>query len=210
MGPLGFLCGGGPAPIRDGKLGHITQSCIDAWKKHYGDHPATVCLKADPDPRKPLYYWQLYSLLGEQFATDLITNFYKRIFEDTDPEHKDFKEAFSFESLGYEFHVQDAADFWLDAMGAGPRYEGSIQMRTHGFHKIHRHVMTQKGAEIWMNHMRKAVEETDFGNDPRVKNTIFNFCFVMMEMYKNDFDFNTDEPVYGCPIGAMMRKTQLR
>lgn len=69
MGPLGFLCGGGPAPIRDGKLGHITQSCIDAWKKHYGDHPATVCLKADPDPRKPLYYWQLYSLLGEQFAT---------------------------------------------------------------------------------------------------------------------------------------------
>lgn len=77
-------------------------------------------------------------------SQDIITNFYKRILVDTDPEHKEFTDAFSFEMLGYEFHVQNSVDFWLDAMGAGPRYEGSIKWRTHGFHKIHSNVMTQK------------------------------------------------------------------
>mmetsp|Transcript_19932 Transcript_19932/g.38238 ORF Transcript_19932/g.38238 Transcript_19932/m.38238 type:complete len:213 (+) Transcript_19932:225-863(+) len=199
-------CVDGHEPLREGKLGHITQSCIDAWVSHYGDDPATTRLKADPKHTQPLFFWQLYSLLGEQFVEDIITNFYKRILVDTDPEHKEFTDAFSFEMLGYEFHVQNSVDFWLDAMGAGPRYEGSIKWRTHGFHKIHSNVMTQKGASIWMHHMQLAVAETNVGKDPRVKDAILNFIYVMMEMYKKDFRFNTDEHVYGCPMSAMMKK----
>lgn len=57
-----------------------------------------------------------------------------------------------------------------------------------------------------MHHMQLAVAETNVGKDPRVKDAILNFIYVMMEMYKKDFRFNTDEHVYGCPMSAMMKK----
>ena len=38
-----------------------------------------LSLKASSDK---LYFWQLYSILGEDIITDIITKFYTRIFND--------------------------------------------------------------------------------------------------------------------------------
>jgi hypothetical protein len=79
-------------------------------------------LTADPDTSKPLFYWQLFSILGYDRIESLIRTFYNRVFADNeDPE---FKEAFVRVS-GVEHHIETSTSYWCDAFGGGPHYHGS-------------------------------------------------------------------------------------
>ncbi len=39
-------------------------------------------LDADMDPSKPLYFWQLYSLIGHEPIISIVQNFYERVYGD--------------------------------------------------------------------------------------------------------------------------------
>lgn len=177
-------------------LGYATRDVI----KHYRQlHPevseaAAASLEADPDRTKPLFFWQLYSILGEERIVKIVQNLYARIA--SDDEETWLPLAFT-EISGWEHHVATQSAFWLDAMGGGRCYHGG-EYRLH-VHHLHNacQVMTQVGAARWMHHMRLALDESDLGADPRVRATIDNFLHARMEKYADDFSFETGDKVYG-------------
>jgi len=150
-------------------------------------------LNANPDTSRPLYFSQLYSVLGTQRIVNIVQNLYARIA--ADKEEPWLPKAFTRIS-GWDHHVATQAAFWLDAMGKGKFYHGG-EGRLH-FHHYHnaRHVMTQQGAARWMHHMRQALDESDLGPDPRVRGTIDAFLQTRMEKYAAQFDFQTGDRVY--------------
>jgi len=112
-------------------------------------------LTAGNDPIDPLYFWQLYSIFGEEPIVQIVTEFYTRVFGDT--ENPWFRQAFT-ELAPLEHHIQTQSAYWIDAMGGGRRYHGG-EYRLHFHHKHNASkVMTASGAKRWMYHMRGALE----------------------------------------------------
>ena len=181
--------------IPAGKPGYATQSCIHAYRAHYQiDGDAAADMEPDMDISKPLYFWQLYNVLGQRRIVKLVTNFYTRVYEDEDD--PEFKRAFTRIS-GKEHHIRTQAAFWIDAMGGGRAYHGGMyRVEFHHSHNA-RQVMTHQGAVRWMHHMRAALDESDLGTDPRVRGVIDDFLFIMMEKYGSQHGFKTGAAVYG-------------
>mmetsp|Transcript_18347 Transcript_18347/g.30820 ORF Transcript_18347/g.30820 Transcript_18347/m.30820 type:complete len:244 (+) Transcript_18347:193-924(+) len=180
--------------VQKGQWGYATQHCIMAWKRIHADVPATQILEADPDIAKPLYFWQLVSLIGTELMFDIVNKFYTRVYEDI--EDPTFVAAFT-RVAKKEHHIETQIQLWVDAMGAGKFYHGGAS-RLDFHHKNNAsQVLNHCGAVRWMGHMRDTFEETNFGEDPRVKVAMMDFLFVMMEHYKHDFKFNTGAAVYG-------------
>jgi len=158
-------------------------------------------LVADPNPSKPLYYWQLHSLLGSERIVAIVDRFYKRVYADNDAPW--FRDAFT--RLGsLQHHVHTQAAFWVDAFGGGKAYHGGdFRLNFHHTHNA-AHVMNAEGAKRWMHHMGKVLVETDFRDvDPRIKPCIVDFLRTKMMKYakqhswdftEEDFDFVKDDP----------------
>jgi len=75
----------------------------------------------DPDWTTPLYYWQLYALLGGDRITAIVRTFYTKIFK------KEADEEFvsTFSSVGgLEHHIDTQKSYWIDAFGGGREYQG--------------------------------------------------------------------------------------
>jgi hypothetical protein len=87
-----------------------------AWKRIHADVPATQILEADPDIAKPLYFWQLVSLIGTELMFDIVNKFYTRVYEDR--EDPTFVAAFT-RIAKKEHHIETQIQLWVDAMGAG-------------------------------------------------------------------------------------------
>jgi len=182
-------------PILPGKRGYATESCIHAYRAHYNvDNHAAGDMAADPDTSKPLYFWQLYNVLGQRRIVKLVTNFYTRVYKDD--EDAEFKRAFTRIS-GMNHHIATQAAFWIDAMGGGRAYHGGMYRLEFHHHHNAKQVMTHKGAVRWMLHMRAALDESDLGTDPRVRWVIDDFLFIMMEKYAGQHGFQTGAAVYG-------------
>jgi len=133
-------------------------------------------------PEGPIYFWQLYSLMGSKSIERIIRAFYVRVYADDDEPW--FRHAFTRIS-DMEYHVQAQKLFWVDAFGGGRRYHGGDGRL--GFHHGHnaKHVMNARGARRWMHHMTLALnEDMDWSReDPRVKPCIIDFLETRMRKY---------------------------
>lgn len=176
-------------------MGYSTAPAIAHFRQF---HPEVTdadarCLHADPDISKPLYFWQLYSVLGENRIIQIVQNLYTGIADDDE----EVWLCNAFERISsWDHHNATQAAFWLDAMGRGKCYHGGEhRLQFHHEHNA-RHVMTQVGAARWMHHMRQALDKSDLGPDPRVRATIDEFLRVRMEKYANQHSFQTGDRVY--------------
>lgn len=176
-------------------MGYVTRSAISHFLEMHPEAPKdeALSLHANADTSQPLYFWQLYSVLGTDRIVNIVQKLYARIA--ADDEEPWLRNAFTRLS-DWEHHVATQAAFWLDAMGRGKYYHGG-EYRLH-FHHQHNacHVMTQVGAARWMHHMRHALDESDLGSDPRVRETIDVFLHTRMEKYAEEFGFQTGDRVY--------------
>lgn len=146
-----------------------------------------ISLIASNDPTKPIYFWQLYSILGEAPIHTLIHIFYENIFKDPNDWFRE-----EFEDLGtIEYHVNGQKKFWIDVMAGGVKYIGGLK-KLNLRHKLVKNIMTQEGANLWMNNMKKTLndERVFFSDDTRVIPCILDFLNFFMERYSVEFDFN--------------------
>ena len=147
-------------------------------------------LIASNNPDDKIYFWQLYSIIGEKPVSNLIRKFYENIFNDEESWFKD-----EFVDLGdIDYHVDGQLRFWLDVMGGGKHYQGG-EKKLHLKHKIVKNIMTTRGANRWMKHMKDAL--TIFNNiinlDKRIVGCIDEFLHYFMTKYSIEFDFNVFE-----------------
>ena len=143
-------------------------------------------LYANKDINKPIYFWQLYNILGEAPVKKLITIFYTSIFNDK--ENIWFVEEFT--DLGsLEHHINRQTSFWLDVMGGGARYYGNL-FKLNKKHKLVRNIMTEKGANLWFYYMKNALKQMEDELDKRVLECLVDFLNFFMDKYSHEFDFN--------------------
>lgn len=151
---------------------------------------------ADHDVRAPLYYWQLFSVLGLERIHAMVTCFYKRVY--ADHEEPWFREAFARLS-DMEHHVATQTQFWADVMGGGRFYHGGdYRLKFHHSNNA-AEVMTARGARRWMHHMRLAVQDneasaaTSFAAaDPRALACLKDFLRTKMLKYANQHEWKFD------------------
>lgn len=146
-------------------------------------------LNADMDPSKPLYFWQLYSLIGHEPILEIVQDFYERVYGDD--EEPWFRDAFS-DISGIHHHVQTQALYWIDAFGGGKLYHGGSYRLNFHHHGNASQVMNAKGAKRWMYHMRSALESLTF-EDPRIMPCIVDFLRVKMKTYAKEHHWEFDE-----------------
>lgn len=170
------------------------------WLSAHGlrnEAAATIpqALIANGDMDQPLYYWQLYSMLGQSRIVALVRSFYERVYADSE-EHW-FRQAFV-EISGVEHHISTQSAFWIDTMGGGKQYHGGDGRLSFHHSNNAKAVMTAKGATRWMYHMKLALRDhaADFNSlDDRIIPCIFNFLCVKMRKYAQEFQwkFNPSE-----------------
>jgi len=179
-----------------GKYGYVTKSIQDSWLRAHPeveDNSATRSLVADLDTRKPLYPWQLFSLIGSQGCHKIVHAFYTRVYADT--EDLFFRDAFA-NIFSFDHHVATQTQFWADAFGGGRYYHGA-DFRVNFHHKNNANqVMNAAGQRRWMYHMRKTLNEDmkEFfrAGDPRVKACIVDFLQLRMKKYAHDHNWKFD------------------
>ena len=147
-----------------------------------------LSLNAEDNNSNKLYFWQLYSILGQEPIINLITAFYTKVFNDE--EEKWFRDVFV--DLGpLKYHIKFQTNFWLDIMGSGQHYKGGLK-RLSFKHNLARELLTVKGAQRWMYHMQLAIKdlESDFNFDKRIVPCLYDFLKFFMDKYSVEFDFN--------------------
>ena len=159
--------------------GHITQAASAA--------ASTLSFTASPN--KPLYFWQLYSVMGSERIHRVIHCFYTNVFaDDSAPWFRDVFVEFG----TVKYHVAGQYRFWMDVFAGGVRYKAGMPgLRFH--HKLAQQIMTQQGAQRWMFHMQRAIEQCrpDWDErDVRILPCIETFLTFTMECYGVQFDFN--------------------
>lgn len=178
-------------PIFIPNYGNLTNKIMKEYLLTYYsinilDNNDITSLVASNDKTKPLYFWQLYSILGEKKIEDLIRQFYRNIFNDKN--NKWFSDEF-IEIGSIEYHVKGQKKFWLDIMGGGEYYTGG-EKKLHYHHKLVKNIMTEKGANIWMYHMNNALDKMEYKEDIRIRKCIDVFLNHFMVKYAIEFDFN--------------------
>ena len=150
-----------------------------------------ISLVASNNIGDKIYFWQLYSIIGEKPVKELIQKFYENIFNDE--EEPWFRDEFI--DLGdIDYHVDGQLRFWLDVMGGGKRYTGG-EKKLHLKHKLVENIMTTRGANRWMKHMKDAlvIFKKIKNLDIRIIDCIDEFLHFFMTKYSIEFDFNVFE-----------------
>lgn len=208
------------------KATHMSKVCVHAtgngcttmhgradWFEFHGvTDPKTIedigtSLFANPDLDAPIYFWQLYSILGTKPLEAILENFYGRIFDDE--EQHMFKQAFV-DNGEIDHHVRTQVYYWIDAFGGGEFYYGS-EGRINFHHLCHaEQVMDAKGATRWMFHMKRALQDNTpalEAIDPRALPCIYDFIRTKMMKYaifhKWDYD---DSDFDGVPLPSYTQR----
>jgi truncated hemoglobin YjbI len=152
-----------------------------------------LSLTASSDVSKPIQFWQLFSVLGQDPIVGIVKRFYERVFAD-EPWFTSV-----FEKVGsLNHHIGTQASMWIDVMGGGPYYHGA-EFRLN-FHHSHNAMalMNDKGAERWVKLMRDTLETSSdlMMDDPRVRRGINTFLAYFMTKYAEDFGFE-DRHLFG-------------
>jgi len=155
------------------------------WMEMHGElGEVDGSLQANLDPDEPLYFWQLYSLLGRDKIVGIVQAFYKRVYADDDEQW--LRAAFVSIRPSMNHHVETQASFWIDAFGGGRQYHGAEhRLAFHHSQKEVLAVMNADGARRWMHHMALTLnEDIDFSQeDPRVKPCLVDFLETRMRKY---------------------------
>ena len=175
---------------------------------------ALQSVEADLDRTQPLYFWQLYSVIGKDPIVAFVTTFYNQIFADEDTaEGIAFRNAFANVSTK-EMHIKAQSAYWIDAFGGGRVYWGGHARL--GFHHSSQHaepVMTAQGSSRWMKHMQSAIASYDFvGNgydDPRIIPCIVDFLKAKVRAYAQEYAWEMDESDYDIEDYTYPPKTNL-
>ena len=112
-----------------------------------------VSIPAPNDVTKPIQFWQLYSVLGQDKIVSIVGNFYQKVFEDEEW----FNSVFA--RVGdVEHHIITQSSMWIDVMGGGRYYYGA-EFRIN-FHHKHNAIMlmNEKGAQRWAKLMVEALD----------------------------------------------------
>jgi truncated hemoglobin YjbI len=145
-----------------------------------------VSLDAPNDPSKPIQFWQLYSVLGQDRIVNIVSNFYERVFSDEDW----FTSVFA-RVGGIGHHINTQASMWIDVMGGGPYYHGA-EFRLN-FHHTHNAIqlMNKKGAKRWSQLMIDTLDHSTqhITDDPRIRPGINTFLTHFMSKYSQEFTF---------------------
>jgi truncated hemoglobin YjbI len=148
--------------------------------------PEILSLTAPSDVSKPIQFWQLYSVLGQDPIVGIVQNFYRRVFA----EEAWFTSVFE-RVGGIGHHINTQASMWIDVMGGGPYYHGA-EFRLN-FHHTHNamQLMNDKGAERWSNLMLNTLDASSdlMTDDPRVRRSINTFLTHFMTKYQEEFAF---------------------
>ena len=152
--------------------------------------PEILSLKAPNDMKKPIQFWQLYSVLGQDPIVGIVSDFYRRVFAD----EKWFRTPFA--RVGdLNHHIGAQASMWLDVMGGGPYYHGAeYRLNFHHTHNAHM-LLDEKGARRWAKLMILALESSQhlMTDDPRVRLSINTFLAHFFAKYASDFKFKNCE-----------------
>ncbi len=148
--------------------------------------PEIISLTAPNDITKPIQFWQLYSVLGQDPIVRIVQDFYERVFAD-----EDWFTAVFARVGGIGHHINTQAGMWVDVMGGGPYYHGA-EFRLH-FHHTHNAIqlMNDKGAERWSKLMLAALDASAdlIDADPRIRPSLNTFLSHFMTKYSQDFAF---------------------
>mmetsp|Transcript_19692 Transcript_19692/g.46024 ORF Transcript_19692/g.46024 Transcript_19692/m.46024 type:complete len:241 (-) Transcript_19692:286-1008(-) len=159
-----------------------------------------LSLQASTNTNDPLYFWQLYSLIGEELVLELLTNFYDRVFDDTEEFHW-FRAIFE-ELTSKQYHIIAQTYMWLDCFGCGRMYHGGeFRLDFHHRQTSAFTIMNGRGAERWIHHMKAALDdEIPIGNevtDSRIRVAINTFLQFFLEYYGDSFGFEVAPNVFG-------------
>lgn len=164
--------------------------------------PEIISLTAPSDASKPIQFWQLYSVLGQDPIVGIVQRFYARVFADEDW----FTSVFA-RVGGVAHHINTQASMWIDVMGGGPYYHGA-EFRLN-FHHTHNamQLMNEKGAARWSQLMRDTLDASDdlMMHDPRVRRSINTFLSHFMIKYAQEFAFE-NRSFFGETNGALRQK----
>jgi truncated hemoglobin YjbI len=177
--------------FRDGSISSFKGDEVDVDNDNHcnnDDMVVSESLQADPDTTQPLYFWQLFSLIGHGVAMQILTLFYEGIFADS--KNPWFRDVFV--NIGdIRHHALRQANYWNDAMGGGPSYYG-VHNRLDFHHFRHAmSLMNARGSKRWMYHMRAALIAVDLSEyqDPRIKPCVMAFLKIKMKAYSCEFEF---------------------
>ncbi|MBL4892641.1 MAG: hypothetical protein JKX91_12635 [Rhizobiaceae bacterium] len=162
----------------------------DVLPKNAYRMPQIISLSAPNDITKPIQFWQLYSVLGQDRIVEIVKNFYERVFGDEDW----FCSVFA--RVGpINHHVNTQASMWLDVMGAAPFYHGG-EFRLN-FHHTHNAIqlMNEKGAKRWVKLMVETLDDSTghMTQDERVRPSINTFLTHFFGKYAAEFNFENRE-----------------
>jgi len=164
--------------------------------------PQIISLSAPNDIAKPIQFWQLFSVLGQDRIIAIVTNFYERVYGDEDW----FRSVFA-RVGGISHHINTQAGMWIDVMGAGPAYHGG-EYRLN-FHHTHNAIqlMNEKGAKRWVKLMVEALDDcaSHMAGDKRVRPSINTMLTHFFDKYATDFNFENCE-TFGSTNPPMKQK----
>ena len=152
--------------------------------------PEILSLEASNDIRKPIQFWQLYSILGQDRIVGIVSKFYQKVFADENW----FSSVFA-DVGGVNHHIGTQASMWIDVMGGGPYYHGAeYRLSFHHTHNAHQ-LMDQKGAKRWVQLMKEALDTSQhlMADDPRVRPSLNTFLTHFFAKYATDFGFKNLE-----------------
>lgn len=195
------------------QLGYATEEARSLWVARHRQNSIpsdeeAMSLVASKDTTKPMYYWQLFSILGKEQIDQLIRKFYEYVY--ADEEYTKLKKVFqkvpnTTPQESMEHHIKTQSQYWVDALGGGKKYHG-------GFGRLEFHhryngmeVMNTEAATRWTFHMNRAIVESDFTADPRVKDCLCDFLKTHMDKYGEQFKFNTQKLSFGTVCEEVMR-----
>lgn len=161
-----------------------------------------VSLDAPKDPNKPIQFWQLYSVLGQDPIVEIVGRFYERVFADEDWFTSIFERV-----GGIGHHINTQASMWVDVMGGGPYYHGA-EFRLN-FHHTHNamELMNEKGAARWTQLMLQTLDDSVsyIPDDARIRPSINTFLTHFMGKYAGEFKFE-NHSVFGDTNPTLKRK----
>lgn len=161
-----------------------------------------VSLEAPADTSRPIQFWQLYSVLGQDPIVEIVARFYDQVFADEPWFTSVFQKV-----GGVEHHIQTQASMWIDVMGGGPYYHGAeFRLSFHHMHNAHQ-LMTDKGAERWSALMLKTLDEAGplLVDDARIRPSLNTFLSHFMGKYAAEFSFE-NRSAFGPTNPAFKRK----
>ena len=149
-----------------------------------------ISLTASKDTTKPIQFWQLFSVLGQEGIVTIVSNFYQRVFGDEDWFRLVFERV-----GGINHHINTQASMWIDVMGGGPYYHGAeFRLNFHHTHNAEL-LMNEKGAKRWVKLMVETLDDSTLilSKDPRIRPAINTFLDYFVGKYANDFNFKNQD-----------------